>query len=150
MTRISSGCNLTLERIEMSASRLTELLLGALLMIATTAIPANAADSRLIVASADKRVSAIAAPSGIYGFSGARAGDNDPQGVIGECIWIFDRLNKAQIARGDCSAGAPGQFRVALHPGKYIVRGPGGNRAIEVKAGQWVKIVSIAAMPLSF
>lgn len=88
--------------------------------------------------------------SGVYGFSGAKAGDNDPEGVIGECIWIFDRNNKAQVAKGECHESNPGQFRVALTPGKYVVHGPDGNRAIEVKQGQWVKIMSIVSVPASF
>jgi hypothetical protein len=88
--------------------------------------------------------------SGVYGFSGAKAGDNDPEGVIGECIWIFDHADKAQVAKGECRESDPGQFRVALTPGKYVVHGPGGNRAIEVKQGQWVKVVSVVPVPLSF
>jgi hypothetical protein len=90
------------------------------------------------------------ARSGVYGFSGAKAGDNDPEGVIGECIWIFDQANKSQVAKGECRENAPGQFRVALTPGKYVIHGPGGNRAIEVKQGQWVKVVSIVPVPASF
>jgi hypothetical protein len=88
--------------------------------------------------------------SGVYGFSGAKAGDNAPEGVIGECIWIFDQANKAQVAKGECRESDPGQFRITLTPGKYVVHGPGGNRAIEVKQGQWVKIVSIVPVPASF
>jgi hypothetical protein len=88
--------------------------------------------------------------SGVYGFSGAKAGDNAPEGVIGECIWVFDQANKAQVAKGECRESNPGQFRVRLTPGKYVVHGPGGNRAIEVKQGQWVKIVSIVPIPASF
>jgi hypothetical protein len=90
------------------------------------------------------------ADSGVYGFSGARTGDNDPQGVVGECIWIFDEANKAQVARGICDEARPGQFRVGLKPGKYVVRGPGGNRAIRVRRGQWTKVVSIVPLPISF
>ena len=88
--------------------------------------------------------------SGVYGFSGAKAGDNAPEGVIGECIWIFDQANKSQVAKGECRESDPGQFRITLTPGKYVVHGPGGNRAIEVKQGQWVKIVSIVPVPASF
>ena len=90
------------------------------------------------------------AQSGVYGFSGAKAGDNDPEGVIGECIWIFDHANKSQVAKGECRESDPGRFRVTLAPGKYVVHGPGGNRAIEVKQGQWVKVVSIVPVPVSF
>jgi hypothetical protein len=90
------------------------------------------------------------ADSGVYGFSGARTGDNDPQGVVGECIWIFDAANKAQVARGICDETRPGQFRVGLKPGKYVVRGPGGNRAIQVKSGKWIKVDSIVPLPISF
>ena len=85
--------------------------------------------------------------SGVYGFSGAKAGDNAPEGVIGECIWIFDQANKSQVAKGECHESDPGQFRITLTPGKYVAHGPGGNRAIEVRYGQWVKIVSIIAHP---
>ena len=88
--------------------------------------------------------------SGVYGFSGARAGDAEPKGVIGECIWIFDQSNKAQLAKGDCLESDPGKFRVSLKPGKYMVHGPGGNRPIDIKEGQWVKVVSIVPLPVSF
>ena len=130
----------------MNASRLSPSILGVLLIVAT-AIAGAAGDSLAQAIAADPSVTA---PSGVYGFSGARSGDNDPQGVIGECIWIFDRSNQAQVARGNCPTDAPGEFRVALHPGKYVVHGPGGTRTIEVKPGQWVKVISIVALPISF
>jgi hypothetical protein len=86
--------------------------------------------------------------SGIYGFSGGRVpGADFPEGVIGECIWIFDQLNHHQVAKGECSEHEPGKFRVVLKPGRYVVRGPGGNKPIELKAGQWIKIESLTLLP---
>jgi hypothetical protein len=86
--------------------------------------------------------------SGIYGFSGGKVpGADFPEGVIGECIWIFDQTNKNQIAKGDCPERSPGKFRVVLKPGRYVVRGPGGNKPIEVKAGQWIDIESVTLLP---
>jgi hypothetical protein len=86
--------------------------------------------------------------SGVYGFSGGKVpGADFPEGVVGECIWIFDHANKNQIAKGECSERDPGKFRVVLKPGRYVVRGPGGNKPIEVKAGQWISIQSITLLP---
>ncbi len=86
--------------------------------------------------------------SGIYGFSGGKIpGADFAEGVIGECIWIYDQLNKNQIAKGDCTERSPGKFRLVLKPGRYVVRGPGGNQSIEVKAGQWIKIESVTLLP---
>ena len=86
--------------------------------------------------------------SGIYGFSGGKVpGADFPEGVIGECIWIFDQHNINQIAKGQCPERSPGKFRVVLKPGRYVVRGPGGNKPIEVKAGQWIKIESLTLLP---
>jgi len=86
--------------------------------------------------------------SGVYGFSGGKVpGADFPEGVIGECIWIFDQANKNQIAKGECSERSPGRFRVVLKPGHYVVHGPGGNKPIEVKAGQWIKIESLTLLP---
>jgi len=91
-----------------------------------------------------------AVKSGVYGFSGGQADDDDPKGVVGECIWIFDQNNRSQLAKGNCPASDPGTFRVKLKPGKYVIHGPGGNRPIEVKAGQWVRVVSIVKLPVGF
>jgi hypothetical protein len=86
--------------------------------------------------------------SGVYGFSGGRApGADFPEGVVGECIWIYDQANKTEIAKGECSERSPGKFRVVLKPGRYVVRGPGGNKPIELKAGQWINIESITLLP---
>ena len=87
--------------------------------------------------------------SGIYGFSGAAAPDTEPEGVIGECVWIFDEYDRSQIAHGECKEKAPGSFRVALKPGRYVVHGPGGNQSIEVKPGSWVKLESVASLPMA-
>jgi hypothetical protein len=87
--------------------------------------------------------------SGIYGFSGAH---NDlgtiPEGVVGECVWIFDAKDKSQVAKGNCSERQPGKFRVVLKPGRYVVHGPGGNQKVEIKRGEWVKVTSIVLLPL--
>jgi hypothetical protein len=102
-------------------------------------------------ASADQsgRAPSPAAQSGIYGFSGAR---NDlgaiPEGVVGECVWIFDAMDKGQVAKGNCSERQPGKFRVVLKPGRYVVHGPGGNQKVEIKRGEWVKVTSIVLLPL--
>jgi hypothetical protein len=86
--------------------------------------------------------------SGIYGFSGGKVpGADFPEGVVGECIWIFDQANKNQIATGQCNERSPGKFRVVLKPGRYVVRGPGGTKSIEVKAAQWIKIESVTLLP---
>ncbi len=86
--------------------------------------------------------------SGVYGFSGGKVpGADFAEGVIGECIWIFDQTSKRQVAKGTCSERDPGKFRVVLKPGRYIVRGPGGDQPIELKFGQWVKIESITLLP---
>ena len=85
--------------------------------------------------------------SGIYGYSGAKMADNAPKGVIGECIWIYDGDNKNQISKGNCRKSDPGNFRVALAPGHYVVRGPGGNQKVDIEQGRWVKITSILKVP---
>jgi hypothetical protein len=54
------------------------------------------------------------------------------------------RRQQKQIAKGDCDEG---NFRVALKPGTYVVRGPGGNQKIEVKPRHWVKIKSLVELP---
>jgi hypothetical protein len=104
-----------------------------------------------ISAKSDTRPTKAAEPpiqSGVYGFSGGRVpGADFPEGVIGECIWIFDQANKNQIAKGECSERSPGKVRVVLSPGRYMVRGPGGNRPIEIKAGQWINIESVTLLP---
>ncbi|HZP45499.1 MAG TPA: hypothetical protein VFB15_07605 [Candidatus Binataceae bacterium] len=87
--------------------------------------------------------------SGVYGFSGAGVPMEQPEGVIGECIWIFDRNNQRQIAKADCSARAPGKYRIVLAPGHYVLHGPGGILPLEIKAGQWLKVDSIASLPLA-
>jgi hypothetical protein len=102
-------------------------------------------------ASAAKQAETMPEPpvqSGVSGFSGGKVpGADFPEGVIGECIWIFDQANKNQIAKGDCSERNPGRFRVVLKPGHYVVHGPGGTQPIEVKAGQWINIESVTLLP---
>jgi hypothetical protein len=87
--------------------------------------------------------------SGVYGFSGAKAPDSVTSGVVGECMWIYDAQNQNQIATADCYQNNPGTFRLVLKPGRYVVHGPGGVKPIEVKDGGWVKIVSIADLPVA-
>jgi hypothetical protein len=86
--------------------------------------------------------------SGVYGFSGAGAPYDAPEGVLGECIWIFDANDRVQVAKAVCDERAPGEFRVPLAPGRYVVHGPGGKRPIEVKDGVWVKLKSVASLPI--
>jgi hypothetical protein len=120
---------------------------GAITIAAIVALPV----SRCANASADQSGTARypSEQSGIYGFSGAH---NDlgavPEGVVGECVWIFDAMDKSQVAKGKCSERQPGKFRVILKPGRYVVHGPGGNQKIEIKRGQWVKVTSVVLLPL--
>lgn len=122
----------------------------------TTALAALAlllASSRASAASGTDQIKAAdntpPVQSGIYGFSGGKSAiATDPEGVIGECIWIFDADNKRQVAKGNCSERQPGKFRVVLKPGSYVVHGPGGNQNVEIKQGGWVKITSVALLPL--
>jgi hypothetical protein len=119
---------------------------GAALLV-TIAIPACMRESKKTLAAKPTPAAASdEVESGVYGFSGAMKGGS-PSGVIGECIWIYDADNKNQVAKGDCDEG---NFRVALNPGTYVVRGPGGNQRIEVKPHQWIKIHSMAELPGSF
>ena len=83
--------------------------------------------------------------SGIFGFAGARQGEGSEKGVIGECVWIYDSGNKTQVSKGDCDQG---NFRVPLKPGRYVVRGPGGNQPVEVKDGRWVEVRSVVELPM--
>jgi hypothetical protein len=87
--------------------------------------------------------------SGVYGFSGAKAPDSAASGVVGECMWIYDAQNQNQIATAHCYQNNPGTFRLVLKPGRYVVHGPGGVKPIEVKDGGWVKIISIADLPVA-
>ncbi len=87
--------------------------------------------------------------SGVWGFSGAGERFGEPKGVIGTCIWIYDESDRVEIADGECSDAAPGKFRVPLKPGRYVVHGPGGNKPISVKPGQWVKLNSVASLPMA-
>jgi len=87
--------------------------------------------------------------SGIYGFAGGRTDiATDPEGVVGECVWVFDAQDKGQVTKGNCSERQPGKFRVVLKPGRYVVHGPGGNQKVEIKQGEWVKVTSIVLLPL--
>jgi hypothetical protein len=94
------------------------------------------------------RVTGTGIDSGIYGFAGAHVGEGADEGVIGECIWVFDARDRRQIAKGECGTDEPGRFRLALRPGKYVVHGPGGNHPIEVKRGQWTRVMSLVELPV--
>ncbi len=134
------------------------LLAGLLAMLLGAAPIAGAGCARKPPGAPPNTSSSMAAPappgsspgdSGVYGFSGAKVPDGDPQGVIGECIWIYDAANRNQVAKGDCIESAPGKFRVRLKPGRYVVRGPGGNKPIEIKPSGWIRIMSIIALPMA-
>jgi len=90
--------------------------------------------------------------SGVYGFSGVSSpfGDEEKKGVVGECIWIYDAANQKQIDKGSCLAEKPGEFRVPLSPGHYVVRGPAGNQAVQVSAGQWARVDSVVKLAIGF
>jgi hypothetical protein len=85
--------------------------------------------------------------SGVYGFSGAGVPLEQPEGVIGECIWIFDTTDHRQVAKAECLKSAPGRYRVVLAPGRYVLHGPGGRKQIEIKPRTWLKVDSIAMLP---
>ncbi len=130
---------------------LIAMLIGAAAIggVGCTRRPANAPGNTSSSMAAPAPPGSASGDSGVYGFSGARVPDGDPQGVIGECIWIYDADNHNQVAKGDCIESAPGKFRVRLKPGRYVVRGPGGSKPIEVKPGGWIRIMSIVALPMS-
>jgi hypothetical protein len=131
--------------------RRATIVLITLTVMFASALAAGAQTSARLGTSGPKRTQPAAEPpvqSGIYGFSGGKVpGADFPEGVIGECIWVFDQHNHNQITKGDCSEQRPGQFRVVLKPGHYVVRGPGGNKPIEVRAGQWIKLESVTMLP---
>jgi hypothetical protein len=129
------------------------LLIGAFALAITLALTTNsgAQPSATLAASSAETAQVLEPPiqSGVYGFSGGKVPYGDPEGVVGECIWIFDEHNKSQVAKGECAERTPGKFRVVLKPGRYVVHGPGGNRVVEIKQGQWVKIESVISLPLA-
>jgi hypothetical protein len=130
---------------------LSAMLIGVAAIVGAgcTRRPANAPENATSSMAAPAPPGSTPGDSGVYGFSGARVPDSDPQGVIGECIWIYDAANRNQVAKGDCIESAPGRFRVRLKPGRYVVRGPGGSKPIEVKPGGWIRIMSIVALPMA-
>jgi hypothetical protein len=126
-------------------------LICALALILSAPATAVIADPHASPASTSHADAPPPVQSGIYGFSGARSPmATDPEGVIGECIWIFDAANQKQLAKGSCSERRPGVFRVVLQPGSYVVHGPGGTKKVQLKPGSWIKIESIAIMPIGF
>jgi hypothetical protein len=140
--------------VNLSESEERELLksISLMLLMAVVATPSIARPQSM---PSKMACGAIAPPgeppiqSGIYGFSGGKTPESDPEGVVGECIWIFDERDRSQVAKGECAERSPGRFRVVLKPGRYVVHGPGGHTPVEVKPGQWVKIESLVALPLA-
>ena len=129
--------------------RISIILLIIVLAAPELASPQAAAPTRSVSGASAPVAGEPPVQSGIYGFSGGKVPDSDAEGVVGECIWIFDEHNRSQVAKGECAERTPGKFRVVLKPGRYVVHGPGGNRPIEIKPGQWVKIESVVALPLA-
>jgi hypothetical protein len=127
------------------------IVLLAIFVLASPGQPQTATDNVRISAKAATAPEPPEPPiqSGVYGFSGAKAADSDPRGVVGECIWIYDAQNRKQIATADCYQNNPGTFRLVLKPGRYMVHGPGGVKPVEVKDAGWVKIESIAVLPVA-
>jgi hypothetical protein len=119
-------------------------LAGAALLLAAAGISGRALARERQPSAKPAAAASGEVESGVYGFSGAIKGGSALSGVIGECIWIYDADNKKLVATGDCDQG---NFRVALKPGEYVVRGPGGNQKIDVKPHQWVKIKSLVELP---
>lgn len=130
----------------MRNAALVAALAGAAFIVAAAALTggALAKENQAAVKPAPVATANDEVESGVYGFSGAIKGGSSLSGVMGECIWIYDADNKKQVAKGDCDQG---NFRVVLKPGKYVVRGPGGNQKIDVKPHQWVKIKSLVELP---
>jgi uncharacterized protein DUF3179 len=81
--------------------------------------------------------------SGVYGFSGTTS----RMGVMGECVWIYDAANRNEVAAGHCFANSPGNFRVGLSAGHYVLRGPGGNKTLLIKDHTWTHVDSLVEMP---
>jgi len=134
-----------------SAGFSSAIVLMAIFAVAPTGQTQTASDDMKISA---KAATASAPPeppiqSGIYGFSGAKTPDSAARGVVGECIWIYDAQNQKQIATADCYKNNPGTFRLVLKPGRYVVHGPGGVKPVEVREAGWVKIESIAVLPVA-
>jgi len=125
------------------------ILAGTIALAALAGVPAIGRAQASGTSSTKAAAGAPPVQSGIYGFSGGKSAiASDPEGVVGECVWIFDAGNQRQVAKGDCSEKEPGKFRVVLKPGRYVVHGPAGNEKVEIKPGGWVKVTSIALLPL--
>jgi hypothetical protein len=93
--------------------------------------------------------SAASGDSGVYGMSGARSAGGAPEGIVGECVWIYDADDRRQVAKGECVEPNAGQFRIALKPGHYMLHGPGGIKPIEIPPGGWIKVMSLVDLPMS-
>jgi hypothetical protein len=90
--------------------------------------------------------------SGIYGYLTAALGNAPANTSPTQCVKVYDSAGVNLVARGTCS-GMFGNFRVPLVPGRYVVEVGGSSetrngavvfvpnrRAIEIRAGQWVKL----------
>jgi hypothetical protein len=125
-----------------------KIMIGFLATLAIVVRPAGAGRASAEPQTVPARAAEPPIQSGVYGFSGGKVpGADSPEGVIGECIWIFDEANRKQVAKGECSERSPGKFRVVLKPGRYVVHGPGGNQRIDLKAGQWIRVESLTLLP---
>lgn len=95
---------------------------------------------------------AIAAGSGIYGYTIAAWGNSPANPPTTQCLKVFDSSATHLITTGACS-GVSGNFRVPLAPGRYVVEVGGSwqpkngavtlvpnRKTVEVSAGQWVKL----------
>src|SRR6266851_7404463 len=83
------------------------------------------------------------------GFQAQRRPTPPPEASSANACGSTMRRTKKQIATADCYQNNPGTFRLVLKPGRYVVHGPGGVKPIDVKDAGWVKIESIAVLPVA-
>ncbi len=81
--------------------------------------------------------------SGIYGKAGVGSEMGGFRGIEGECVWVLDSTSQTQTAIATCSAG---RFRLALPPGRYLLKGPGGRQIVEVRKNDFTYVSSIVAV----
>ncbi len=84
------------------------------------------------------------AESGIYGKAGMRGEMGGFRGIEGDCVWVLDAATQAQVATGTCTGG---HFRVALPPGRYLVKGPGGLHTVKVPTKAFTYLSSVITIP---